>query len=148
MRACGSNQTRDMIATCCIAARHLKSHPISQTAPRHALFHATADDTYFTATDGNHENPAPLRQQGCLAIWPNHLLTQVMSPSLASTSAVNTRRSITPPGGTSSTSSTTTLPQQSQQAAASGSPQPVTSQCGKPMAWRRHMVPHLETSAR
>ena len=59
MRACGSSQTRDMIGTCCIPARLPKSHPISrhvsQTAPGHArrisiiLFHATADDTKFTA---------------------------------------------------------------------------------------------------
>ena len=37
MRACGSRQTRDMIGTCCIPARLLYSHPISQHVSQTAL---------------------------------------------------------------------------------------------------------------
>ena len=64
-----------------------------------------------------------------MAIWLNHLLQKGMSRRPASTSAVSTRRSITPPGGTASTSRMTSPPQSPrpltvhQQAAASGSSQ-------------------------
>ena len=51
-----------------------------------------------------------LRQEDCcLAIWLNALLSQVLSPRPASTSAAGTRRSTTPRGGTASTSRTMTL---------------------------------------
>ena len=80
------------------------------------LFHATFFYTKLTACDWNQETLlALLRQEDCcLAIWLNQLLSQVMSPRLASTSAVSTRRSTTPRGETASTPSTTTLPPQSQ----------------------------------
>ena len=90
------------------------------------MFHGTLLDMPDTV-------PVPLRQQGCsLAIWLNHLFTQVMSPSPASTSAVSTRRSITPRGETASTSRMTFFHHSPslrelrpfyKQAAASGSPQ-------------------------
>ena len=82
--------------------------------------------------------PVILRQKDCSwAIWLNQLLSQVLSPRLASTSAVSTRRSSAPRGETASTLRTTTLPPQSQhpktpmvfhqQTAASGSPQQASS---------------------
>ena len=98
------------------------------------LFHATADDTKLTAADWNDNLPAPLRQEGCcLAIWQKQLITQVMSPRPASTSAVSTRRSFTPRGEAASTSRMTLPPVAAsehsdgfhQQAAASSHPQPV-----------------------
>ena len=84
---------------------------------------------------------APLRQQGCiLAICLKRWFTQVMSPSPASTSAVSTRRSITPRGETAwiptTTTSTVAASKNSdgfhQQAAASCSPQQVPASVVKP----------------
>ena len=48
MRACGSSQTRDMIWTCCILARLLKSHPISQHVSHNASRHAWPISSFCT----------------------------------------------------------------------------------------------------
>ena len=62
---------------------------------------------------GIRSTPVRLRwKEDSFATWLNHFLTQVMSPTLASTTAVSTRRSSTPRGKTASTSRLT--PPQSQ----------------------------------
>ena len=102
----------------------------SRVIPSHSMFHrmlleipdtfssfcstppqTTPDSLLLTGIRGA---LAPLRQQGCcLAVWLNQLLSQVLSPSPASTSAVSTRRSTTLRGETASTSRMT-LPPKSQ----------------------------------
>ena len=76
---------------------------------------ASTDDTHFTTSDWNQEYPLCHFgwKEDSVAVWLNHFLTQVMNSSPVSTSAVGTRRSITPRGEAASTS-IMTLPPQSQ----------------------------------
>ena len=167
MRACGSSHTNDMIGiigTCRIPVRSLKSSHLTTCftvrsspclthfhhfVPRHRSRHQT-----HCCWHESGEPPAPLHQQGCCsAIWPSHLLTQVMSPSPASAKAVSTRRSTTRRGKRTASTSRMTLPPPvaasehtptvfHQQAAASGSQQLTQARVVNPWHSRRHVVQH------
>ena len=114
---------QDVHRSCVVPLRTQKSCHLTACFTEHFSVYLTPSHRFVPRLNRRHPSrpltgirstPVPLRLKECsLAIWLNHFLTQVVSPSLASTSAVSTHRSLAPRGETASTFRMT-LPSQSQ----------------------------------